>query len=140
MGKFSTKEGDKVMGGTAHKAPTYNINKSHELLGHNNENDSRKMEKHFGWTITRGSLGIRESCANVKARQKNLPKVSTGEKATVTNGRWFHGNSTLKVHKDETSASKIWDLTADELTGLPFTRIYNKKMSLLRTCANVIKA
>ncbi len=53
-----------------------------------------------------------------KARQKNFPKVSTGEKATVINGRWFHDNSTLKVHKGETGTSKIWDLTVDELTGL----------------------
>jgi hypothetical protein len=66
-----------------------------------------------------------------------VPTVSTGEKATVINGRWFHGNSTLKVHKGDTGTSKIWDLTVDELTGLPFTGIYN--MSILRTCANAFK-
>ncbi len=58
-----------------------------------------------------------------------MPIVSTGEKATVRNGRWLHDNFTLKVHKGETSTSKIWDLTVDELAGLPFTGIYNKKMS-----------
>jgi hypothetical protein len=68
-----------------------------------------------------------ESYANTKARQKNVPKVSTGEMATLINGRWFHDNSTLKVHNGETGLSKIWDLTIDELTGLPFTGIYNKK-------------
>ncbi len=68
-----------------------------------------------------------------------MPKVSNGEKATVINGRWFHDNSTLKLHKGETGTSKIWDLTVDEVTRLPFTEIYNKKMSLLRTCANTFK-
>ncbi len=139
VGKFSKKGGNEVMGGTAHKAPTYNINKAHELLGHNHENDTRQMARYLGWTITRRSLGICKSCDNAKARQKNVPRVPTGEKATVINGRWFHDISTLKVHKGETGTSKIWDLTVDELTGLPFTGIYNKKISLLRTCANVFK-
>jgi hypothetical protein len=80
-----------------------------------------------------------KSCVNAKARQKNVPKISTGEKATVINGRWFHDSSTLKVHKGEKGSSKIWDLTVDELTGIPFTGIYNKKMSLLRACASAFK-
>jgi hypothetical protein len=139
VGKFSRKGGDEVMGGAAHKAPTYSINMAHELLGHNNENDARQMASHF-WTITRGSLGICESCANAKVRQKNVPKVSTGEKATVINGRWFHDNSTLKIHKSETGTSKIWDLTIDELTGLPFTGIYNKKNEFIENMCQCIQA
>jgi hypothetical protein len=68
-----------------------------------------------------------ESCANAKARQTNVPKISTGEKETVINGQWFHDSSTLKVHKGEKGSSKIWDLTVDELTGIPFTGICNQK-------------
>ncbi len=116
MGKFSRKAGDKVVGGATSKAPIYNTKKAHELLGHNNENDTRQMASHLSWTITRGPLGVCESCANAKARQKNMPKVSTGEKETVINGRWFHNSSTLKVHKGEKGSSKIWDLTVDKLT------------------------
>jgi hypothetical protein len=41
VGKFSRKGGDEVMVGIAHKAPTNNINKAHNLLGHNNENDKK---------------------------------------------------------------------------------------------------
>ncbi len=36
VGKFSRKGGAEVMGGAAHKALTYNINKAHELLRYNN--------------------------------------------------------------------------------------------------------
>ncbi len=79
VGKFSRKGGDEVMEGAKNNAPTYNIKKAHELLGHNNENDTRQMASHLGWTITRGPLGVCESCANAKARQKNVPKISTGE-------------------------------------------------------------
>jgi hypothetical protein len=126
VGKFSRKGGDEVVGGATSKAPTNNITIAHELLGHNNENDTRQMTSHLGWTIIREPLGVCESCVNAKARQKNMPKISTGEKATVINGTWFH-DSTLKVNKGETGSSKIWDLTVDELTGIPFTGIYNKK-------------
>jgi hypothetical protein len=79
-GKFSRKGGDVVVGGATSKAPTYTIKKAHELLGHNNENDTRQMAGHLGWTIPRGPLGLCESCANAKARQKNVPMISTGER------------------------------------------------------------
>ncbi len=81
-----------------------------------------------------------ESCANAKARQKNVPKISTGEKATVINGRWFHDSSTLKVHKGEKGSSKIWDLTVDELTGIPFTGIHNKKNECIESMCQRIQA
>ncbi len=82
-----------------------------------------------------------ESCANAsKARQKNVPKISTGEKATVINGRWFHDSSSLKVHKGEKGSSKIWDLTVDELTGISFTGIYNKKNECIESMCQHIQA
>ncbi len=140
VGKFSRKGGDEVVGGATSKAPTYNIKKAHELLGHNNENDTRQMASHLGWTITRGPLGVCESYANAKARQINVPKISTGEKVTVINGRWFHDSSTLKVHKGEKGSSKIWDLTVDELTGILFTGIYNKKNDFIKSMCQRIQA
>ncbi len=62
-----------------------------------------------------------------------MPKISTGEKATVINGRWFHDSSTLKVHKGEKVFSKTWDLTVNELTGIPFTGMYNKKNEFIES-------
>ncbi len=48
VGKFSRKGGDDVVGGATSKAPTYNIKKAHELLGHNNENDTRQIASSLG--------------------------------------------------------------------------------------------
>ncbi len=81
-----------------------------------------------------------ESYANAKTRQKNVPKISTGEQATVINGRWFHDSSTLKLHKGDKGSNKIWDLTVDELTGIPFTGIYNKKNKFIETMCQQIQA
>ncbi len=117
--KFCRKEGDKVMGGAVEKASNFSINKAHALLRHNNENDTRQIASHLGWTITRGSLTICKSCANAKARQKN-PKMLTGEKATVMKGKWFEDNSMLKVHKGQKGKTKIWNLTVDDSHGLGF--------------------
>ncbi len=128
------------MGEATSKATTYNIKKAHELLGHNNKNDTRQMASHLGWTITRGCPGVCESCANIKGRQNNVPKISTGEKATVINNWWFHDSFTLKVHKGEKGSSKIWDLTVDELTGIPFTGIYNKKNEFVESMCQRIQA
>jgi hypothetical protein len=90
------------------------------------------------WTITRGPLGICKSHANVKVRQKKLPKELTGEKTIVINGRWFHDNST--INKGEKGTIKIWYLTVDELTGLPWTWIYNKKNEIIESMCQHIQA
>ncbi len=140
VGEFSRKGGDEVVEGATSKAPTYNIKKAHELLGYNTENDTRQMASHLGCTITRGPLGVCARCANAKARQKNVPKISTGEKATVINGRWLHDSSTLKVQKCEKGSSKIWDLTVDELIGTPFNGIYNKKNEFVESMCQRIQA
>jgi hypothetical protein len=58
----------------------------------------------------------------------------------VINGRWFHDNSTIKVHKGEKGTTKIWDLTVDELTGLPWTEIYNNKNDFIENMCQCIQA
>jgi hypothetical protein len=58
----------------------------------------------------------------------------------VINVRWFHDSSTLKLPKGEKSSSKIWGLTVDELTGIPFTRIYNKKNEFIESMCQRIQA
>jgi hypothetical protein len=74
MGEFCRKGGDEVMGGAVDKAPTDSINKAHALLGHNNDNDTWQIACHLGWTITKGSLKMCESCANAKNKAKECAK------------------------------------------------------------------
>ncbi len=131
VGKFSREGGHEVVGGATSKAPTYNIKKAHELLGHNNKNDTRHTASHLCWTIARGPLGLCESCANAK---------TTWTKGNSDNGRWFHDSSTLKVHKGEKGSSKIWNLTVDELTGIPLTGMYNKKNEFVESKCQRIQA
>ncbi len=46
----------------------------------------------------------------------------------------------MKVQKGEKGSSKIWDLTVDELTGIPFTGIYNKKNEFIESMCQRIQA
>ena len=69
---------------------TLSLTKAHTLLGHCNEEATKAAAGHFGWKITRGSKMVCQSCAESKAKQKNVHKISTGTKATVPNGRLYH--------------------------------------------------
>jgi hypothetical protein len=44
------------------------------------------------------------------------------------------------VHKGEKGTKKIWDLTVDELTGVLFTGIYNKKNEFVESMCQRIQA
>ena len=46
------------------------INKVHWLLGHLNDNATRKTAKHLGWEITCGKMMPCEHCVETKAMQK----------------------------------------------------------------------
>jgi hypothetical protein len=80
-----------------------------------------------------------ESCANAKARQKNAPKISTGEKATVINGQWLHDSSTLKVHKGEKALARFGISLLMSSQEPHLLGYKTRKMSLLRACASTFK-
>ncbi len=56
------------------------------------------------------------------------------------NGRLFHDNSDIKVQKVEKGPTKIWDLTVDELIGLPSTGIYSKNNEFVENMCQCIQA
>jgi hypothetical protein len=74
------------------------INKAHSLLGHMNEEYTRKSANYLGWTITRGSLGKCESCAIGKARQKNIGKGDANP-PTCIGELWYIDGMSIKQTK-----------------------------------------
>ena len=59
------------------------IQRAHCLLGLGSKDATRKTARELGWVLTRGSLKPCEHCAKSKAKQKNVVKESSTEKATV---------------------------------------------------------
>ncbi len=58
----------------------------------------------------------------------------------MINGRLLQGNSTVKVPNNLKGTTKIWSLTVDELTGLPWTGIYNKNNEFIESMCQHIQA
>ena len=63
--------------------------KAHGLLGHGNEELTRLTAKELGWVITHGGLKPCLHCTKAKAKQKNVSKLSTADKATKA-GEWIY--------------------------------------------------
>ena len=74
----------------------YATDPAHALLGHSHEDATRATAGYLGWKLTRGSAPC-QSCAESKAKQKNVPKESKGEKAMEPNGRVFQDLATVKM-------------------------------------------
>ncbi len=75
-----------------------NVKQAHEFLGHLSKDTTRMMAKYLGMTLSRGLLPVCKSCAIEKAKQRNIPKETSGEnKATKFNGWVFHNLAKIKV-------------------------------------------
>ena len=79
----------------------------------------------LGYTITDTTKPVCESCAVGKAKQKDVPKVSKGIKASEAGERVFMDISSVKAKKNgyPINANKHWVMTVDELTGIKFVRV-----------------
>jgi hypothetical protein len=81
----------------AKKILKVNIKHAHKCFGHMNEIATRKIAAQLGMELSRTGLATCESCAIGKVQQRNVPKESSGEKATTFNGRVGHDLSKIKV-------------------------------------------
>jgi len=81
------------------------IDRAHAILGHLSEGKTReKGAAALGILITRGALKTCESCAILKARQKNVnEEQSAGVKAVKYNGRVYHDIATVKENEEDKS-------------------------------------
>ena len=75
-----------------------NVDKTHDLLGHSNKDNTRATAKHLGWELSKGAKPC-QSCAKAKAKQKIVPKKTSGNKASRSNERLFQDLATVKAPK-----------------------------------------
>ncbi len=75
-----------------------NVKWAHEYLGHLSKDTTGLIAKYLGMNLLRGTLPVCKLCAIAKAKQKNLPKETSGaNKATEFNGQVFYDLSKIKV-------------------------------------------
>ncbi len=78
-----------------------NVKRAHEYLGHLSEDTIRLTEMYLGMNISHGTLPVCKLCAIAKAKQKNMPKETSGvNKGTEFNSRVFHDLSKIKASEE----------------------------------------
>jgi hypothetical protein len=118
-------------------ATMMNISQAHAKFGHSNEGDTRKMAKEMGITITRGTLGPCDACMIAKAKQKNVPKVSTHKATTKTDERRiFLDISSVKANKQGKKPTKPhWRIMVDKRSTLKLSNFFETKNGMVEpTC------
>jgi hypothetical protein len=77
------------------------IKKAHAVLGHSDEDSTRRTAAELGIEITRGLMRPCDACAAAKAKQKNVPKQQDDHvPATGTDLRIFLDIATIKKNKE----------------------------------------
>ena len=125
-----------VVGVASDQKMRMSVQQAHRKLGHCGEEETRKIDKALGWTITRGSMLPCVACAEAKAKQKNVPKVSDHEPTTDTNGRVHLDLATIKTPKGGSKITKPnWRIIVDEKTQLKFSDFFETKNGMVEpTC------
>ena len=100
---------------------------AHSKLGHPDENLTRSGAKALHWNIIRGTAEVCESCARGKAKQKNIPKISTGEKATAYGGRFHHDITTIKGREGVVCTTPVMHCQLDEFSDEGEVWFYKRK-------------
>lgn len=126
-----TAEEHTAVAAVAHDQVHIKVKRLHQMLGHFGERDTRMTGKYLGYEIARGVLQPCESCALAKARQRNVPKVGTGEKATEPNGRWFMDQSQLKPPKGIQGTKTTWSIIVDEYSNCGMSGFYDTKDAMI---------
>ncbi len=113
-----------------------NVKRAHEYLGHLSEDTTRLTAKYLGMNLSRGSLPVCESCAIAKAKQRNVPKeTSGGSKAKEFNSRVFHDLSKIRA-PDELEEIEIaksnWHILIDEATGFKRSAFFITKVGIIQ--------
>jgi len=109
-----------ISAGKVRKEVKMGIERAHSLLGHINEDATRRTAHQLGWTLTRGSSKPCEHCAQAKAKQKNVNKRSNHPKETKPGGGVYVDQTKVTVPLSDGTEAKItrkyWTAMVDEAT------------------------
>ncbi len=81
----------------AKKILKVNIKQAHDCLEHLSKDATRKIVAQLEMDLSRTAFQTCKACAIGKAKQRNIPKEASIEKATIFNGRLGHNLLKIKV-------------------------------------------
>ena len=124
------------MASVAKCVTTLTVNQAHGRLGHMHEDRTRLTAKTLGWILKPGLFEVCMACAEAKAKQKNVPKISEHTKATKEEPRIFLDISTVKDKSGLDVLTKPnWRILVDERSGMKFSDFFSRKIDMVEaTC------
>jgi hypothetical protein len=107
-----------------------------KYLGYLSEDTTRLTAKYLGMNLLRGLLPVCKSFAIAKAKQRNVPKeTSGGSKTKEFNGRVFHDLSKIRA-PDELGEIEIaksnWHILINEATGFKRSAFFITKGGIIQ--------
>ncbi len=126
-------QGDEDSLKVAKKILKVNIKWAHDCLGHMNKDVTCKIVAQLGMDLSRTGFQTCEACAIGKAKQCNIPKETSREKATIFNGRV--GHNLLKIKAPEgmevTINKSNWHIMVDEAMGFKRSAFFKTKAGII---------
>ncbi len=124
----------------AKKILKVNIKRAHKCFGHMNEIATCKTAAQLGMELSRAGYATCESCAIGEAQQRNVPKESSGEKATTFNGRVGQDLSKIKVPEglDVTINKPNWHIMVDQLSGFKRSNFFVTKNEIINYMCQIM--
>ncbi len=120
-----------ISGDAQHKI---SVNQAHCLLGHPDENCTRRIAKLFGWQLKVGEMKPCEACSVAKAWQANVNKVcASASKATEAGERIFLDLTTITAPDtvDVVLRKTVWHMIVDQYTGYKASAFFSRKNEYL---------
>jgi hypothetical protein len=126
-------QGEEDSSKVAKKILKVNIKQAHDCLGRLSKNVTCKIAAQLGMELSRTAFQTCEACAIGKAKQHNIPKEASREKATIFNGRV--GHNLLKIKAPEGMEVRInksnWHIMVDKATGFKRSAFFKTKAGIV---------
>jgi hypothetical protein len=110
-----------------------NMKRAHKCFGHIDETATCMNAEQLGMELSRTGFGTCKSCAIGMAKQCNIPKESTVEKATAFNGHVGHDLSKIKVPEELNIviSKPNWHIMVDELSGFKRSEFFKTNSGII---------
>jgi hypothetical protein len=112
-------QGEKDSSKVTKKILKLSIKWAHDCLGYLSKDVTHKIGvAQLGMELSRNAFQTCKACAIEKAKQRNIPKEASREKATIFNGRVGHNLSKIKAPEgmEVTINKSNWHIMVDKAT------------------------
>ena len=131
------------------KGKQMSVRLAHDVSGHTTEADSKITMTYLGYNVAQGDMQHYATCAEAKARQKNLPTHILSRQEvrmnlpipSEVNGKVNLDISTIKAPKGVIATVKRpqWMMITDQRTQMKISDFYQKKSDMVEYTFEILR-